>query len=126
MEAAIAAYRAVLKVRADREAKMEALEKTAAAGGVKSLAAKNELAQMKSEDQLAMNRNEITAGAKKRAAEKKGGEDPFEAEKRRADKDAADRAAEEEKKRQESRAKLAARAGAFGAVSPTASSPSAK
>lgn len=35
LEKAIAAYRAVLKVREDREAKMADLEKLAAAGGVK-------------------------------------------------------------------------------------------
>jgi len=96
---------------------MEDLEKLAAAGGVKALAAKNELEQMKAADQLEMNRNEITAGAKKRYAEKNA-TDPYEEEQKRLAKEKAEKDAAEQAKRDEARARLAARAGQFGAVSP--------
>lgn len=111
---AVEEYRAVLAVREARETKMADLEKLAAAGGVKGMAARNTLEQMKSEDQLAMNKAEITSAANKRKAEKNK-VDPFEEERARAEADA--KRLEEEKKaeRDQARARLAAKAAMFNA-----------
>ena len=109
---AIEQYRAVLKVREDREARMEELGKAAEAGGVKGMAAKNQLAQMKQEDQLALNKAEITSAANKRKAEKNA-VDPFEEEQQRMMADKAAREAEDKKTRDEARTRLAARAAMF-------------
>jgi len=49
-----------------RESKLKGLETTAAAGGVKGLAAGNEIKQMESQDLTAMNKMEITLNAAKR------------------------------------------------------------
>ena len=109
---AIDAYRAVLKVREDREARMEELSALAAGGGVKGMAAKNQLAQMRDEDQLALNKAEITSAANKRKAEKNA-VDPFEEEQKRMVADKAQREADEKKQRDEARGRLAARAAMF-------------
>ncbi len=69
---AIAAYRAVLAAREARASKMEELKKQAEKGGVSGNRAAMELKQMQSEDETAMNRNEVTAAAAKRKAEKVG------------------------------------------------------
>ena len=109
---AIEAYRAVLKVREDREARMEELDRQAAAGGVKGMAAKNQLAQMRDEDQLALNKAEITSAANKRKAERNA-VDPFEEEQKRMVADKVAREADEKKQRDEARGRLAARAAMF-------------
>ena len=109
---AIEAYRAVLKIREDRETKMEELGRAAEAGGVKGMAAKNQLAQMREEDQLALNKAEITSAANKRKAEKNA-VDPFEEEQKRMVADKVAREAEEKKQRDEARGRLAARAAMF-------------
>jgi hypothetical protein len=70
LEEALNEYQKVVDARKEREAKMARLEETAALGGVKGLSAKNELDQMISADQLARNKAEITAAAKRRQAQK--------------------------------------------------------
>jgi F actin bundling C terminal len=109
---AIEEYRQVLKKREERERKMEDLATQAAAGGVKGMAAKNQLAQMRDEDQLALNKAEITSAANKRKAEKNA-IDPFEEEQKRQAEEKAKREAEEKVKRDDSRQKLAAKAAMF-------------
>jgi len=108
LEAAIAAYRAVIAAREAREAKMAELEKIAADGGVKGSKAKHELEQMKSECKLAANKAEITAGARKRAAEKNA-VDPFEEEQKRLAAEKAKKEAEDKKKAEDARARLKAK-----------------
>jgi len=49
---------------------MAELEATAALGGVKGMAAKAQLEQMKSEDLLEQNRREVTSAANKRKAQR--------------------------------------------------------
>jgi hypothetical protein len=115
LKQAIAAYRAVLAKKEAREKKMEELEKEAAAGGVKGGKAKHELEQMKNEDKLAMNKEEITVAAKKRKAEKEGGEDPFLAEQKRLEEEKKKRDEENKKKQAESRNRLLEKAKMFNA-----------
>ena len=112
LRAAIEAYRLVLKKREERADKMAALEAAAAAGGVKGMAAKNQLAQMHTEDQLAMNKAEITTAATKRRAEKNA-VDPFEEEQKRQAEEKAKRDEEEKQKREAARGRLAAKAAMF-------------
>ena len=112
LRAAIEAYRGVLKVREERLAKMAALETAAAAGGVKGMAAKNQLAQMQQEDQLQLNKAEITSAANKRKAEKNA-VDPYEEEQKRQAEEKAKRDEEEKAKRDEARGRLAAKAAMF-------------
>ena len=109
---AIEEYRAVLKARDERSTKMAALEATAAAGGVKGMAAKNQLAQMQQEDQLALNKAEITSAANKRKAEKNA-VDPYEEEQKKQAEEKAKRDEEEKKKKEEARGRLAAKAAMF-------------
>jgi len=109
---AVDEYRAVLAKREARQAKMDELADTAEKGGVKAMAAKNELAQMQSEDQLALNKAEVTSAANKRKAEKNK-IDPFEEEQQRAHADKAKREEEEKKQREEARGRLAAKAAMF-------------
>jgi len=120
LEAAIAAYRAVIATREAREAKMAELAKIAEQDGVKGSKAKHELEQMKSEDKLAHNKAEITAGARKRAAEKNA-VDPFEEEQKRLASEKAKKEAEDKKKAEDARARLKAKStlweqGAAGAT----------
>ena len=112
LRAAIEAYRAVLKAREERSTKMAALEAAAAAGGVKGMAAKNQLAQMQTEDQLALNKAEITSAAQKRKAEKNA-VDPYEEEQKRQAEEKAKKDEEEKAKREEARGRLAAKAAMF-------------
>jgi len=83
---AIEEYRKILAAKEARAAKMADLEKQSQGEGVKAKTAAAQLAQMKSEDQLAMNKAEITAGAKKRYHEKNA-VDPYEEEKKRMEAD---------------------------------------
>jgi hypothetical protein len=113
LDRAIAAYRAVLKQKADRESKMEDLRKEAAKGGVKGKTAGATLAQMEQEDQLAMNKAEITAAASKRKAEKEAKDDPHTLEMKRIAQKKKEEDDEKKKKADDSRARLAAKAAAF-------------
>jgi hypothetical protein len=83
LDRAIKAYREVLKQKAEREAKMERLATEAKQPGVKGKTAQSQLNQMQAEDQLAMNKKEITAAASKRKAEKEAKDDPFTVEQKR-------------------------------------------
>jgi len=113
LQKAIEEYRKILAVRELKEATMAELEKTAALGGVKGMTAKNTLAQMKSEDELAQRKAEITSEANKRKAAKNA-TDPFEEEQKRLAEEKKKSDEEEKRKREESRAKLAAKTAAFG------------
>lgn len=119
LEKAIQDYQAVLEKRAQREAKMAELARIADLGGVKGLAAKNELEQMKSEDQLEQNRRELTSAAQKRKAEKlaKDGnaarEKALKEEEVRLAQEAQKKEEEEKRKRDESRRRLAEKASLF-------------
>lgn len=123
LDEAIAEFKAAMAARAEREAKMAKLEAIAANGGVKGLAAKSELEQMKSQDLLEQNRREVTSEARKRKAEKLVANDKSYEERLRKEKEAkmkeeeerlaiekAKQAQAEQLKKAESRAKLAARA----------------
>lgn len=100
LEAAIEEFTSTKKAR---ESKMKQLEDKAAAGGVKGLAAKNELEQLVAQDSTDMNRIELTLNAAKKRAAKKSGEEAVRERKQAEEKAAADKAAD-------SRAKLKARA----------------
>jgi len=103
LEAAIEQFTAQKK---EKEKKMTSLRDKAAAGGVKGLAAKNELEQMEASDSTDMNRLEITLNAAKRRAGKNSAEDTLKKKQK----------AEEEEKLQRTntgRAKLAAMRAAF-------------
>eukprot|EP01116_Phalansterium_solitarium_P001382 TRINITY_DN11187_c0_g1_i1.p1 TRINITY_DN11187_c0_g1~~TRINITY_DN11187_c0_g1_i1.p1 ORF type:complete len:276 (-),score=114.43 TRINITY_DN11187_c0_g1_i1:117-944(-) len=86
-----------------REAKLTELRTKAAAGGVKGLAAANEIKQLESADQTGTNRLELTLNAAKKKAAKGSGDEALAARKK---------AEEEEAKRkaEESKAKLKAKA----------------
>ena len=91
-----------------REAKIKALEEKAAAGGVKGMAAKQELVILESgKDDTEMNRIEITLNAAKRKAAKHRGSVVL-AQNRKAEEDAA------EKLKAEKKAKMAAKMAMFG------------
>jgi len=70
LEKAISQYEKTLATRRAREERMDELERAAAQGGVKGKAAKNQLDQMKAEDLLQQNKNEITSAAAKRKAQR--------------------------------------------------------
>ena|SRR3990167_4540190 len=118
LELAIIEYQKVLAAKAAREEKMAQLEAIAAKGGVKGMAAKNELEQMRSEDLLAQNKNEITSAAKKRFAQKAVEADDGSAAREKALKEEQARVAEEKRmaeeaekrKAEDSKARLKARA----------------
>eukprot|EP00043_Microstomoeca_roanoka_P017197 m.178679 g.178679 ORF g.178679 m.178679 type:complete len:255 (-) comp16594_c1_seq1:6874-7638(-) len=117
LEEAIAAYQAALAVKKAREEKMKELEALAEQGGVKGMRAKAELEAMKNEDELERNKQEIQAGARKRAAQRavdKG--DPFAEEQKRLAEEKKKKEEEEKAKREESRRKLAERAKLFNAA----------
>merc|ERR1712063_49200 len=86
-----------------RETQMKTLSEKAAAGGVRGMAAKNELEQLEAQDSTDMNRLELTLNAAKKRAAKKSGEEAVRD--RKAQEEAAAKA-----KAEESRAKLKARA----------------
>jgi len=72
LERAIAAYQEVQRKKEAREKEIARLQAVADSnpGGVKGMAAKNQIEQMLAEDELERNRLEVTAAAKKRQAEK--------------------------------------------------------
>jgi len=113
LQKAIADYRAALKKKQDRLDRMEQLEKEIALGGVKGKTAQATLHQMKAEDNLSLQQQEITAGAAKRKAEKEAKEDPFVTEQKRVAELKKKEDEEKKKKADESRARLAAKAAAF-------------
>ena len=74
---------------------------------MKAMKARAELEQMRAADQLAMNKKEVEAGAKQRAAQRavdKG--DPFMEEQKKLEAERKKKEQEEELKRQDSRRKL--------------------
>jgi len=81
-----------------RESKIKELEGKAAAGGVKGLAAGNEIKQMESQDLTAMNKMEITLNAAKRRAGTSSGDVALQ-EKKRKEEDEAKAKAEASKAR---------------------------
>jgi len=93
---------------------MDKLREEAKQSGVKGKTAQATLHQMEAEDQLALQKQEITAGAAKRKAEKETKEDPFVVEQRRVAELKKKEEEEKKKKADESRARLAAKAAAFG------------
>lgn len=99
LEAAIEAFTATKNARL---AKLKTLEEAAAKGGVKGLAAQNEIKQMEAQDTTEMNRLEITLNAAKRRAGKHSGDAALQAKKRQEEEEAR-------KKQAESRAKLKAK-----------------
>jgi hypothetical protein len=72
LERAIAAYQEVQRKKEAREKEIARLQAIVDGnpGGVKGMAAKNQIEQMLHEDELERNRQEVTTAAKKRAAEK--------------------------------------------------------
>eukprot|EP01006_Ploeotia_vitrea_P034936 TRINITY_DN65818_c9_g3_i1.p1 TRINITY_DN65818_c9_g3~~TRINITY_DN65818_c9_g3_i1.p1 ORF type:complete len:274 (-),score=182.08 TRINITY_DN65818_c9_g3_i1:935-1756(-) len=84
LEAAIEAFTAQKRAR---EEKLSALEEKAAKGGVKGMAAKNEIKQLESQDLTDMNRIEITLNAAKRRSAKSSGDVAL-AKKKKAEEDA--------------------------------------
>lgn len=111
LEAALEAFAAEKKAR---EAKIKVLTEKAEKGGVKGMAAKQELVILESGDKTEMNRIELTLQAAKRKANKKSGEDAL--------KMAQEQQAKELKAAADAkRAKMKARAAMFdkgGAVAP--------
>jgi len=87
----------------EREKRMATLEDKVALGGVKGMTAKNELAQLESQDKTEMNRVEITLNAAKKRASKKSGDEALQ--KKKKEQEAAEKA-----KRDESRNRLKAKA----------------
>jgi len=119
---AISAHQDVVAIKRAREEKMAELERVAELGGVKGMTAKNQLEQMKNEDSLAQNKAEITAAAQKKKAQKAVEKDDGSAAREKALKEEqarleAERLAKEEadrKAKSDSRARLKAKASAFG------------
>jgi hypothetical protein len=119
---AIEAFQQALAIRKVREEKMAELERTAALGGVKGMAAKNQLDQMKAEDVLAQNKREINSAAAKRKAQKAVDNDDGSAAREKALKEEAERLeaeriAKEEadrKAKADSRDRLKAKASLWG------------
>lgn len=103
LERAIEAFYQKMRERAQRYADLNAIANGA---GVKAFAAKNEMAQMDSEDMTANNREEITLNAARRRAQKMSSSDLL-------DQKVKEAAAEEEAKRMASRNALKARAAMF-------------
>ena len=97
LEKAIEEFTAKKKAR---ETKLRELEQRVAAGGVKGLAAQNEIKQMENEDSTDMNRIEITLNAAKKRSQKSSGDEAL-AKKKKEEEDAA------KKKQEEAKAKLA-------------------
>eukprot|EP00163_Fabomonas_tropica_P015831 TRINITY_DN2866_c0_g1_i2.p2 TRINITY_DN2866_c0_g1~~TRINITY_DN2866_c0_g1_i2.p2 ORF type:complete len:278 (+),score=119.22 TRINITY_DN2866_c0_g1_i2:78-836(+) len=114
LEEAIAAFEEVLEAKQARSRKMKELEELAEKGGVKGLAAKNELEQMKAADQLEANRKEVTAAAAKRRAEKAVGKgDAYEEEERKRQAELKKKQEEEERIKAEKREAMRKRAAMF-------------
>lgn len=70
LEEAINAYQQVVDARNKREKKIADLRNGSRQGGVKGNIAKAELDQILAEDQLERNKQEVTAAAKRRAAQR--------------------------------------------------------
>merc|ERR1712232_697856 len=102
LEAAIEEFTAQKKAR---ESQMKSLEERAAKGGVRGLAAKNELEQLVGQDTTDMNRLELTLNAAKKRAAKKSGEQAVQ-EKKKAEEAQKKAAAEESRSRLKARAAL--------------------
>jgi hypothetical protein len=96
LEKAIEEFTAKKKTR---ETKMKDLNEKSAQGGVKGLAAKNEIEHMQAQDSTEMNRLEITLNAAKKKAAKSSGEVALAAKKKKEEE-------EERKKRDEGRSKI--------------------
>jgi len=103
IEEAIAAFMAEKRAK---ENKMAELESKAATGGVKGLAAKNELAQMNAADSTEENKTELTLKAAQRRASKYSAADQLDKQKKQEE-------ALVQQKRRASRANLAQRAAMF-------------
>jgi hypothetical protein len=103
IEEAIAAFMAEKRAK---EAKMTDLEEKASHGGVKGLAAKNEIAQMLAADSTEENKTELTLKAAQRRASKYSAQDQLEKQKKQEQQVV-------EQKRRASRANLAQRAAMF-------------
>jgi len=130
LDEAIDAYQAAIAARQAREDKMAELEKAAAVGGVKGMAAKNQLEQMKSESELELNKRELTTAAAKRKIQKAIEKDDgsaeaarLEAERQRLEalenerlqREKLEREEADRKAKEEARARLKAKAAAFEA-----------
>ena len=102
LEAAIEEFTAQKKAR---ESQMKSLEEKAAKGGVRGLAAKNELEQLVGQDTTDMNRLELTLNAAKKKAAKKSGEQAVQ-EKKKAEEAQKKVAAEESRSRLKARAAM--------------------
>lgn len=98
LERAIEEFTAKKKAR---EAKLQDLEDKAAKGGVKGMAAANEIKQMENEDSTDMNRIELTLNAAKKRGQKSSGDEAL-AKKKHEEEEIA------KKKQEEAKAKLAA------------------
>jgi hypothetical protein len=117
LEEAIIEYQQVLATREARERKMAELEAIASKGGVRGMAAKNELEQMRAEDLLAQNKNELTTAAKKRRAQKAveaddgsaAREQALREEQARLEEENRRKAEAEQRSREDSRARLKAK-----------------
>jgi len=90
----------------EREGKITDLTEKASHGGVKGLAATNELKQMENQDMTDMNRIEITLNAAKRKGQKSSGEEALAKKKQQAEEEA-------QRKQEEAKAKLKAKAAMF-------------
>jgi len=99
LEKAIEEFTAAKK---EKEAKVKKLNEVIKAGGVKGLAAENEIKQIEAADSTASNRIEITLAAAKRKASKNSGDQALQ-EKRKKEE------AEKQKAAEEARARLAAK-----------------
>eukprot|EP01120_Amphizonella_sp_Union-15-10_P012225 TRINITY_DN5395_c0_g1_i1.p1 TRINITY_DN5395_c0_g1~~TRINITY_DN5395_c0_g1_i1.p1 ORF type:complete len:249 (-),score=88.01 TRINITY_DN5395_c0_g1_i1:69-815(-) len=122
LEKAIEAFQAVVAKKKAREEKMKKLEEIAKQGGVKGAAAKNELEQMRSEDETAANKELLTSQAKQKKMQKavdsgdaaeKARQEAIKQEERRLKAEQEKKRQEEEKKKQESRQRLKDRSKAF-------------
>jgi hypothetical protein len=106
LDEAIEQFKQILAVRQAREEKMRQLEVAASVGGVKGMAARNQLEQMKQEDELEQRKRELTAAAAKRKAQKAVDNDTSYAERVRLEKEKAmaeeqERLAREQQEREE-------------------------
>mmetsp|Transcript_32729 Transcript_32729/g.100788 ORF Transcript_32729/g.100788 Transcript_32729/m.100788 type:complete len:277 (-) Transcript_32729:11-841(-) len=108
-----AALEAFAEDKKKREAKIKELTEKADKGGVKGMAAKQELRILESGDTTEMNRIELTLAAAKRKASKKSGADALQAERDKEEKAAK---AEADAKK----AKMKARMAMFGGGGPVA------
>jgi len=117
LEEAIVAHQKVLEAREARQQLMHDLEKESESGGVKGMKARLSLESMKNEDSLERNKEEVNAGAQKRAAQRAvDNGDPFVEEQKRLAEEKKKKEAEEKAARDEARARLKAKAEKF--VSP--------